>query len=233
MDNNNITLVTALIAGGVSFLSPCVLPMLPTYTALLAGTGTKQVESSREKWRLLINAICFLSGFTMIFVVMGATASYLGEIFFDYQQTISKIGAIFMIIMGSHLVGFGELAILQREYRPFLGKTLGGPFGAFCLGVAFTAGWTPCIGPILASILVYASTTATLSEGALLLFVYAMGFCLPFLLMAILCSKYIYQVRKIYKWLPLVHRGAGIVLIVAGIIMYFGWTQRILGMIWN
>lgn len=112
-------------------------------------------------------------------------------------------------------------------------KCVGGPIGAFALGVAFTAGWTPCIGPILASILVYASTTATLGQGALLLFVYAVGFSLPFLIVAFLLNKYLYKVRKLYKWLPFVQQASGVVLIAAGIIIYFDLMQKVLGAVWG
>ncbi|MBP2626969.1 MAG: cytochrome c biosis protein transrane region [Firmicutes bacterium] len=229
--DNNITLITAFIAGVISFLSPCVLPVLPTYTAFLAGTKTTDVMES--KWGFLLNALCFLSGFTIVFVVMGATASYFGQVFLDYQDVIRQSGAVFMVIMGFHLLGFLEITALQREYRPLLTNTLHGPIGAFILGVAFTTGWTPCIGPILTSILVYASTTATLGQGALLLFVYAMGFCIPFLIVAFLLNKYLYKVRRLYKWLPFVQQSSGVVLIVAGIILYFDLMQKVLGVVYT
>lgn len=231
--DNNLTLITVFIAGAVSFLSPCVLPVLPTYTAFLAGAGIKTTEVMKSRWGFLFNALCFLSGFTIVFVVMGATASYFGQIFLDYQEVIRQSGAVFMVLMGFHLFGFFKIPALQREYRPFLTSTLRGPIGAFILGVAFTAGWTPCIGPILASILVYASTTATLGQGALLLFVYAMGFCIPFLIMALLLNKYLYKVRSVYKWLPIVQRSSGVVLIVTGIIIYFDLMQKVLGVVWG
>ena len=231
--DNNITLITAFIAGAVSFLSPCVLPVLPTYTAFLAGTGTNKTDVISNKWSFLLNALCFLGGFTLVFVMMGATASYFGQVFLDYQEVIRQTGAVFMVIMGGHLLGIFRVAVLQREYRPLLTTTLGGPIGAFVLGVAFTAGWTPCIGPILASILVYASTTATLGQGALLLFVYAMGFCVPFLIVALLLNKYLYKVKKLYKWLPFVQQASGVVLIAAGIIIYFDLMQKVLGAVWG
>jgi len=233
MDHNSMTLVTAFIAGNVSFLSPCVLPMLPTYAAFLAGTGIKPIESTGDKWLFRYNALCFLSGFTVVFVVMGATASYFGQMFVDYQQIVRQSGAIFMVIMGFHVLGVLKVSLLQRDFRPLLVTTLRGPVGAFILGVTFTVGWTPCIGPILASILFYASTTATLSQGVLLLFVYAMGFCIPFLVLALLLDKYLYKVRSLYKWLPVVQQASGVILIVAGIIIYFDLMQKVLGVIWG
>jgi len=230
---DKVTLLTAFIAGGVSFVSPCVLPLLPTYTAFLAGTSSKTIDGITNRWKLLINALCFLSGFTIVFVVMGATASYFGQIFFDYQQMIRQFGAVFMVFMGIHLLGLLKVTILQREYRPLFVNTLRGPVGAFILGATFTAGWTPCIGPILSSILLYASTTETLQQGAFLLFIYSMGFCVPFLFMALLLNKYLHKMKKIYKWLPLVQQLSGFVLIMTGIILYFDLMQKMLGYIWQ
>ncbi len=230
---DHVTLLTAFIAGGVSFVSPCVLPLLPTYTAFLAGTSSKSIDGITNRWELLINALCFLSGFTIVFVVMGATASYFGQVFFDYQQMIRQFGAVFMVFMGIHLLGLLKITILQREYRPLFVNTLRGPIGAFILGITFTAGWTPCTGPILSSILLYASTTETLQQGAFLLFIYSMGFCVPFLFMALLLNKYLHKMKKIYKWLPLVQQLSGVVLIITGIILYFDLMQKMLGYIWQ
>ncbi len=226
----NFTLLTVFGAGFVSFLSPCILPMLPTYTALLAGGGQ---TAAGDRWTFLINAISFLSGFTIIFVAMGATASFIGELFLDYQEVIRKVGAVFMVIMGLQVLGILRISGLEREHRPFLKSTFAGPVGAFLLGLAFTAGWTPCTGPILATVLMYAGATATVSQGAFLLLIYAMGFCLPFLALAMLINRYMNKIRGIYKWLPVIQQVAGAVLIVAGIFIYFDLMQKGLGILWN
>lgn len=228
----NLTLITVFGAGVVSFLSPCVLPMLPTYTALLAGTGTQGKPGSGH-WNFVVNALSFLSGYTLIFVVMGATASYIGEFFANYQEVIRKAGAAFMAVMGLQVLGILKLPGLEHEYRPLLQGTFAGPCGAFLLGLAFTAGWTPCTGPILATVLMYAGSTATVIQGAFLLFVYALGFCLPFLVLAILINRYISQVKGIYKWLPLIQQVAGTVLVVAGILVYFDLMPKVVGVIWS
>jgi len=161
--------------------------------------------------------------------MMGATASYFGQLFLDYQDAIRQIGAIFMVIMGIHLLGIVKLEWLEREYRPLLQHTFQGPIGAFILGVAFTAGWTPCTGPILASILVYASTTITLSQGAFLLFVYSLGFSVPFLLMALFFKNYFFRIKVVMKWLPYLQGLSGVMLIIIGIMLYFNLIQRVLG----
>lgn len=223
--DGGLSLVTAFGAGVVSFLSPCVIPILPTYTAFLAGSGAKPGERP-EQWRFLINSVFFLAGFTVVFVAMGATASYFGQFFFDYQDIIRKIGAVFMMMMGLHLLGFLPFSFLHREYRPLLNQTFQGPLGAFILGIAFTAGWTPCTGPILASILVYAGTTSTMGQGAFLLFVYAMGFTIPFFCIAVILNRCLGKVTGLSRLLPRIHMIAAVLLFVAGICIYFDLMQR-------
>ncbi|WP_371371481.1 cytochrome c biogenesis CcdA family protein [Sporomusa aerivorans] len=227
----SLTLLTVFGAGFTSFLSPCVLPMLPTYTALLAGSGGQTKVGNR--WTFFFNAISFLSGFTLIFVVMGATASYIGELFLDHQEAVRKLGAVFMLVMGMQVLGIIKLPGLGREYRPFLGNAFSGPFGAFLMGLAVTAGWTPCTGPILATVLMYAGATATVSQGAFLLFVYAMGFCVPFLGLALLINRYMHKFQSIYSWLPVIHKAAGVVLITVGIFIYFDLLHKGLGLFWG
>ncbi|MCX7781415.1 MAG: cytochrome c biogenesis protein CcdA [Negativicutes bacterium] len=229
MDTANVTLLTAFVAGIGSFLSPCVLPMMPTYAALLAGSDPYKTGHTA----FLINSLAFLTGFTFIFMAMGATASLFGQFFFDYQSVIRKAGAVFMFIMGLQLAGFLKIGALEREYRPLYKFTFQGPVGAFLLGIAFTAGWTPCTGPILASILIYAGTTATMMQGAFLLFVYAMGFSVPFLVIALVCNRYLTQIKGLYKWLPAIHKMAGYVLMLVGVVVYFDLMSKGLGYIWG
>ena len=224
----NLTLFTVFGAGLVSFLSPCVVPMLPTYTALLAGSGTK---GDKGQWIFLINAISFLSGYTLIFVAMGATASYVGELFINHQETIRKVGAVFMVIMGMQVLGIVKLPGLEREHRPLLNKVFTGPAGAFLLGLAFTAGWTPCTGPILATVLVYAGGAATASQGAFLLLIYSMGFCVPFLAFALLLRRYITRIERLYRWLPVIQQVSGAILIIVGLIIYFDLMHKVLGLL--
>lgn len=230
---NNITLGLVFAAGVVSFLSPCVLPLLPTYIALLAGTGLQDAGEAGEATRslLLVNALCFLLGFAAVFIVMGATASYVSHFLFENQDMIRKAGAIFMGFMGVHLAGVVRVGWLHREYRPLTNATLRGPMGALLLGMAFTIGWTPCIGPVLASVLVYAAAADTVGTGVWLLFVYAMGFSLPFLLMALLFHRYALRLKLLYKWLPHIQRAAGLVLAATAVVLYFDLMNFMLGWI--
>lgn len=232
MENAAIPLLTAFLAGLVSFLSPCVLPMLPTFAALLGGTALNSEETRPiGRWHFFLNIALFLSGFTLVFVAMGASASYLGQFFGDYQDTIRKVGAVFTMMVGFYLLGGVAIPVFQREYRPLLNRTFRGPFGAFILGVAFTAGWTPCTGPILAAILAYAGATATVSQGVLLLAVFSLGFSLPFWVVAFFLHRFVFQLRRIYVWLPVIQRVAGGFLILIGLAIYLDLLQRILGFV--
>ncbi|MEN6567255.1 MAG: cytochrome c biogenesis protein CcdA [Veillonellales bacterium] len=227
MELGDITLLAAFVGGLLAFLSPCVLPLLPVFSAMLAGAATGEERCST----LYINSGCFFIGFTFVLIIMGATASLLGQWFFDHQPEIKKIGAFLIIIMGVYLSGLVRLIPLEREYRPFLARTFQGPFGAFLLGISFTVGWTPCIGPILASILLYAGGNTTVAGGALLLLVYSMGFSLPFFLLAVLFRQYLSRMRDIYQWLPRLQQVAGYLLIVIGLFMWLDWLQKGLGIL--
>jgi cytochrome c-type biogenesis protein len=223
MDFQNMTIMAVFLGGMLSFLSPCVLPLLPTFSAVLAGS----VDDKPQK--LYINTFCFLLGFTLIFIAMGATASLVGKWFFDYQPLLKKIGAIVIILMGAFLSGLIQIKSMEREYRPFLKKAYQGPFSSFLLGMAFTIGWTPCTGPILATVLLYAGGAKTLGMGSFLLLVYAMGFSIPFFLLAVVLRKYIFSIRIIYKFLPKIQKAAGYILIIIGIFAWLGWIEKGLG----
>jgi cytochrome c-type biogenesis protein len=225
----NITIVAAFAGGILSFLSPCVLPLLPVFSAILA----ESVENTSGNWTIYRNAGCFFLGFTLVFIIMGATASFLGQWFFDYQPEIRKIGALLIILMGFSLSGLLHLGPFEREYRPLLSRTFHGPYGAFLLGISFTVGWTPCTGPVLASILLYAGGNTTVGNGILLLFIYAMGFSVPFFLLAVILRKYLTRVRKVYRWLPQIQKAAGYMLVIIGLFLWLDWIQKGLGIFWS
>lgn len=228
MEVGNLTIAAVFLGGVLSFLSPCVLPLIPTFSAILAGSVVDEVDKTQK---IYIHTLCFLAGFTLVFIAMGATASFVGQWFFDYQPILKKAGAVLIIIMGVALSGLIKIAPLEREYRPGLRKTFHGPFGSFLLGMAFTVGWTPCTGPILATILLYAGGTNTVGMGSFLLLVYAMGFSIPFFLLAAVLRKYIFHVRKLYDWLPTIQKIAGYMLIIIGISIWMDWMEKGLGIL--
>lgn len=214
-----ISIGAVFVAGVLSFFTPCVLPLLPAYSALLFD-GT---ETSKSKG--LINSGAFLLGFCLVFVAMGAAVGALADFFWDYQDIIRKAGAVFMILMGAYMLGVLKTDTLSQEYRPLLNRTFKGPIGAFVFGVAFTVGWTPCVSPILTSVLAYAASGNTAQRGSLLLLIYALGFCLPFLSMAALARKYMQRVRTIYQYLPIVQKIFGVIIIILGIALYMDWIK--------
>lgn len=229
--NDSLAFISVFTAGILSFVSPCVLPLLPVYAAVL--TNFDESGTRSERWRIWLNSACFLSGFTVVFMLMGVSASYFGQIFFDNQPILRKLGAAFIVLMGLQLSGILKVSLLFREYRPLLGGRFQGPAGSFFLGMAFTVGWTPCIGPVLASILVYASSADTIWQGAYLLFIYSIGFCLPFLLASMTINKWLPKYQKFYAYLPQVQRVFGATLVLTGILIYFDWVNKIIGTLWK
>lgn len=228
MNGSEVSLLAAFMAGVVSFLSPCVLPVIPVYIAMLAGAGDEAAPTGRL---LIGRSLSFMAGFTVVFLLMGATASLVGQLFADYQEVIRKTGGLFMVLMGFSLAGLVRIPMLQRDWRPQKKGRIEGPFSAMLLGAAITAGWTPCIGPILASVLAYASISGTLGQGMVLLLAYAAGFALPFIAFALLYSRYLARIRSWYRWLPLVQKVSGLILVLAGVLLYFNLIQKGLGML--
>lgn len=228
MGIGDLSLLAAFAAGVVSFLSPCVLPIVPAYLAILAGA-----DGPERRGRFITNTVFFFAGFTVVFIVMGATASLLGQLFLEHQDTVRKVGAAFIILMGLQLTGLLRLPALARDVRLTPGDRLGGPLGSFLLGLALTAGWTPCVGPILASILAYASLEATPGRGVFLLLAYAAGFALPFVAFTALYKRYSASIRGRYHWLAPLQKAAGAVLVVTGAMLYFNLFSKWLGLIYS
>ena len=207
----------AFLAGFLSFISPCVLPLLPTFSLILAKNSQQDGGEAR---RLYANTTAFLAGFTLVFVLLGATASVIGAWLFSYQGILRQGAAVLIIVMGLFMTGWIKIPLLLREYRPFQRHGFGGIGGAFLLGCGFTLGWTPCTGPMLATILLYAGDTATASTGALLLFIYSLGFSIPFFLLAVIWRRHIMKLRAFYQYLPRIQQAAGIMLVLLGVLLW-------------
>ncbi|MBC9248219.1 cytochrome c biogenesis protein CcdA [Paracoccus sp. 11-3] len=210
----------ALFAGILSFLSPCVLPIVPPYLAYMTGVGVNGLKE-RERSAVL-PALFFVLGLSTVFLVMGFAASAFGRAFLQYQDILAKVAGVMVIVMGLHFLHIIRIPILDQEARLTAGKQDGGAFGAYILGLAFAFGWTPCIGPQLGMILTLAATGGELSRGTALLAIYAIGLGIPFLLAAIFINRSITLMNRIKPWLSTIERVMGGLLLVVGIMLITG-----------
>src|SRR5690242_8937017 len=210
-------LVVSFTAGLLSFLSPCVLPLIPSYVTFITGMSLDEVQRTRRV--ALVHSLLFIAGFTLIFLALGATATVLGRALLAYRGWISRIGGVLIIIFGLYLLGASNWGVLARERRIHLADKPVGYLGTVLVGVAFGAGWTPCIGPILGSILIYTSSTADLGRGLLLLFMYSLGLAIPFLIAALAIDRFLTGFARIRSRLVWISRLGGVLLIAIGVLL--------------
>jgi cytochrome c-type biogenesis protein len=223
-DGTSIGILVALLAGLLSFLSPCVLPLVPSYVSFITGLGMEELEQGGEgvKKVTLVHALLFVAGFTLIFVLMGASATFIGHLLRTYQDIIARVGGLVIILFGVMLLGVIPIPALSREKRyQFQNKPVGYA-GTMAVGAAFGAGWVPCIGPILGAILTLAATRANVAEGTGLLFVYSLGLAIPFVLSAVALTAFLSWFQKFRRYLRYVEWAAGILLILVGLLLVTG-----------
>lgn len=213
----------ALVAGVLSFLSPCVLPIVPPYLAYMGGISMAEVREGggAARRRVLLPAAFFVLGLSTVFLFLGFTASVLGRMFLENQVLLSRISGAVVIVFGLHFLGVFRIPILDREARIDAGNQ-GGAFGAYVLGLAFAFGWTPCIGPQLGAILSIAATEANLGRGTALLGVYALGLGLPFLLAALFIDRAVGVMARLKRHMKIIERVMGVLLIVVGVALMTG-----------
>lgn len=215
----------ALLGGIVSFLSPCVIPLVPAYLSFLTGMGFDELKD-RKNARLseiMVPALLFVAGFTLIFVVLGASASVLGSFLKQYQNVLSIVGGVLVLVFGLFMTGIIKIPALSREARFDMGASKKfGQWSGFFLGMTFAAGWTPCIGPILGSILALASAEASVGAGVVLLLIYSIGLALPFLLVAFFFDRLIKYWGFLNKYAAVLNKVAGVILIIIGIMLATG-----------
>ncbi|HSR42766.1 MAG TPA: cytochrome c biogenesis protein CcdA [Longimicrobiales bacterium] len=224
MESLSVGLAVAFLAGVLSFLSPCVLPLVPSYVSFVAGVGMEELEAGGSDVRrtAFLHSVLFVAGFSAIFVGLGASASFVGQALREYQEWIMRIGGVLVVLFGLHLLGITPLRFLQRERRLHLRSKPLGFVGTFAVGLTFGAGWTPCIGPILGSILTYAATRERMVEGVQLLAVYSVGLAIPFLLSAAALSWFLATFRRFRKYIPWVERASGALLVLVGVLLLSG-----------
>ena len=224
MDSLGIGFTAAFAAGLLSFLSPCVLPLVPSYLSFVTGLGMEELESGDAELRrtTLIHSLLFVAGFSSIFLALGASASFLGQILREYQLWIARIGGVIVLLFGLHLLGLTPIRWLQRERRMHLERKPVGYIGSFVVGVTFGAGWTPCIGPILGGILTFAATRQTLGEGVQLLAFYSAGLAVPFILSAVGFTWFLATFKRLRRHIVWVERASGALLVLVGLLLLSG-----------
>jgi len=237
--------LAAFGAGLLSVLSPCVFPLIPTYAAYITGISVDEMlaEKSTSKRRhtrriLLRNGLVFVAGFSLVFIAMGASASVIGGLLHDYRVWIARVGGLLLLVMGVHMLGIVRIPALDRIIRPNVNGGAGSgraakPLGTLAVGMAFGAGWTPCIGPALASILTLAAATASMTQGIALLTVYSAGLAVPFLLGTVLIDWFMRTRAGFGPWLPRLERISAVLILAIGLLMITGlfdqlaaWTSR-------
>jgi len=225
----DISIFAALFAGLLSFLSPCVLPLVPPYLVYLAGTSLERFADGdaapRVRWDTVGAAALFVAGFSTVFVALGASASAFGSLIRAYADKLAMVAGVIIIIMGLHFLGVTRLALLYREKRVTLPKPVG-LWGAYVMGLAFAFGWTPCIGPILAVILAIAASEATVTKGAGLLAVYSLGLGIPFMAAAFAVEPFAKFLARFRAYLPMVERTMGALLVLTGIAFLTGFVSE-------
>jgi cytochrome c-type biogenesis protein len=226
----NVTILAALVAGMLSFLSPCVLPLVPPYLVYLTGASLERLADAETKPRVrretIVAALLFVLGFSTVFVALGASASAIGAVLRIYSNELAIVAGIVIIVMGLHFLGLTPIAWLMREKRFDVAKPVG-LWGAYLMGLAFALGWTPCIGPILAAILAVAASQATVAKGAGMLAIYSLGLGVPFLVAALAVEPFAAFLVRFRAHLGLVEKAMGGLLVLTGIAFLTGTVGEV------
>lgn len=225
--SENISIFVALSAGLISFLSPCILPLVPSYLAFITGVSIEELsleDSLRQvRKKVVVNSLMFILGFSLIFIALGASATILGKFLARNIRWFEIVGGALVILFGLHFTGIFRLRFLDREKKIHLRKKPLGYLGTVLVGVAFGAGWTPCVGPILGSILTVAATTQNVVKGIVLLAFYSLGIGLPFFISGLILHKFFEYFQSIRKYFKVITIVGGILLIVVGIMLISGY----------
>lgn len=215
----DVSFSLAFLAGVVSFLSPCVLPLVPAYVSFITGLSLEELKSSSRMSKAMGSTLAFVLGFSTIFVSLGASSSLIGNLLLQYQEYVRIGGGIITIVFGFFISGILKLDFLMRERRFHISEGPAGYVGAFLIGMSFAAGWTPCIGPILGTILIYASAQASAAYGVKLLAVYSLGLAVPFILATLAVNVFLTHAKKIHRFMRWIMLGSGLILVAFGVLL--------------
>lgn len=232
VDTPHLTVGIAFLAGLVSFVSPCVLPLVPAYLSFLTGATVDELREDVRidaRARTLLHAIAFIAGFTIVFVALGASASAIGGALRENQVLIARVGGLVVIVLGLQMLGVFRFRLLARDTRVQVQSERRSVVASVIVGLAFAAGWSPCIGPILAGILALASQEHGVRQGAWLLFVYSMGLAVPFLITAAAVGVILPALNRIKRFLPAIEMAAGAFMIATGVVLVTNSFLRIAG----
>ncbi|HIJ89075.1 MAG TPA: cytochrome c biogenesis protein CcdA [Desulfuromonadales bacterium] len=233
MISQEVTYLGAFIAGLLSFLSPCVFPLIPSYVTYITGISFADLQAEHPshviRQKTILHSLCFIIGFTTVFVLLGASATYIGSFLHENATFIRKVGGVLLVLLGIHVTGILHLKFLLGEKRVSIKHKPAGYAGSFLVGIAFAAGWTPCIGPILAAILAVAATEERVYQGILLLLLYSMGLGVPFFLSAFAMHRFLALFNRFKKYIHAFEVTSGVLLIVVGVLIYSNWLSRLSG----
>ncbi|MGA9979476.1 MAG: cytochrome c biogenesis protein CcdA [Candidatus Sulfotelmatobacter sp.] len=216
--------IAAFLAGLISFLSPCVLPLVPGYLSLISGAGVEELKSPQGHLmrRVMVNSVGFILGFSVVFIALGAAATEIGQVLGIYKHTLARVAGVIIILFGLHLTGIFKIKALYMDARLHSLKGSNTPIGAFVIGFAFAFGWTPCLGPILTAILTIAGEQDTLVKGILLLAVYSLGLAVPFLLTSLLMERFLKFYSRFRSHMHALEVASGGLLIALGVLLVIG-----------
>ncbi|HUO77548.1 MAG TPA: cytochrome c biogenesis protein CcdA [Thermodesulfovibrionales bacterium] len=229
----DVSFPLAFLAGIMSFLSPCVLPLLPSYVSFITGISfedlTTGADRSKIRYLTITNSLTFILGFSTVFVALGASSSAVGKFMFEYQEWIRIGGGILIIVFGLFVAGFLKMDFLMRDKKVHLSGKPAGYVGTFLVGMTFAAGWTPCIGPILGTILLYASSKGSAFYGFKLLAVYSLGLALPFFISSLAINSFLSYSKKLMRYMRVIMIISGLLLILFGILLLTNRVREFTG----
>jgi len=227
----NVSILIALSAGFISFLSPCILPLIPSYMAFITGISLEELSHEKNLKRVrkivIINSLLFILGFSIIFIALGASATFMGKFLSRNIRWFEIVGGCVLILLGLHFIGIFRLKFLNREKKIHLKDKPLGLIGTVLVGMAFGAGWTPCVGPILGAILTMAATTQNIFKGMVLLAFYSVGLGLPFLISGLIIHKFFEYFKAVRKYFKVITAVGGILLIILGVLLITGYFSSI------